>query len=197
MCLSVPLRRPPSPGRALLKATYIDQSPNSNASAECRPPGLPWQLDLNFPFQIFQSRNVVVFAFEEYHGLFNVRIDPRPRASAERAYMGDSVGRWDGDTLVIETRNFKRALWLDVDGAPLSRNGRLVHRIRKIDYDTAKLEIITTVYDAEMYTAPWSVVRTFAWRPDKMIFGEYNCEYQVGAPGGITRYGLVPEPTEE
>jgi hypothetical protein len=180
-----------------LKATYIDQSPNSNASAECRPPGLLWQTDLNFPFQIFQTKSVVAFVFEEYHGLFNVRMDPRAHAPAAREYMGTSQGHWDGDTLVIETRNFKRALWLDVDGAPLSKDGYMVHRIRKIDSGTPKLEIVTTVHDSEMYTAPWSVVRTFAWRPDKVIFGEYNCEYQVGAPGGISRYGLVPEPNEE
>jgi hypothetical protein len=48
-----------------------------------------------------------------------------------------------------------------------------------------------------MYTSRWSNVRTFAWRPDMASFVEYNCEHQVGAKGGVARYGLIPEPAED
>jgi hypothetical protein len=108
--------------------------------------------------------------------------------------MGDSVGHWDGNTLVIDTINFKRPLWLDVDGTPTSNDVHLIQRIRKINEGGAMLEIVTTIDDPEMYAAPWSEVRIYAWRPDKQTFAEYNCEEQVGDAHGVDRYGMVPEP---
>ncbi|MDB6014892.1 MAG: hypothetical protein JWL65_7142 [Gammaproteobacteria bacterium] len=180
-----------------VKATYQDGTPYANASAACLPPGQQWQLDLNMPFQLYQRRNEIDFLFEEYHGAWKIRMNQPHRTSGPREYMGDSVGHWDGSTLVVDTTGYKLPLWLDVDGTPASRNAHIVHRIRKIEYGVPKLEITTTIDDPEMYTAPWSNVRTFAWRPDMARFHEYNCEHQVGAPGGVSRYGLTTEPPEE
>lgn len=179
-----------------IKATYEQQQPYANASAECIPPGQTWQIDLNFPFQVFQSKDSVTFVFQEYHGIWTVRLNQPHRSADSREYMGDSVGHWEGDTLVVDTVGYKRPLWLDVDGTPASQGAHLTFRIRKIDYDTPKLEIVTTVDDPQMYTAPWSMVRTYAWRPDMTDFVEYNCEYQVGTAAGVSRYGLTPEPPE-
>lgn len=58
--------------------------------------GHPWQLDLNFPFQIFQSKDRLDILFEEYHGFVRVAMDPAKAAAP--GYMGRSIGRWDGDT---------------------------------------------------------------------------------------------------
>ena len=179
-----------------VKATYVNQLPYANASAECIPPGQPWQIDLNFPFQIFQSKNDVTFVFQEYHGIWTIRMNQPHRSAGPSEYMGDSVGHWEGDTLVVDTLGYKRSLWVDVDGTPVSSKANLVFRIRRIDYGTPKLEIITTVDDPELYTAPWSMVRTYRWRPDMTDFVEYNCEHQVGTAAGVSRYGLTPEPPE-
>ena len=51
--------------------------------------------------------------------------------------------------------------------------------------------------DPWYYKKPWSIVRLYAWRPDMANFSEYNCENQVGTKGGVSQYGLVPEPPEE
>lgn len=180
-----------------LKATYVDKTPYSNASAECVPPGQPWQIDLNFPFQIYQSNHVMTFVFQEYHGIWNIRLGQAHRTNAAAEYSGDSVGHWDGATLVVDTVGFKRSLWLDLDGTPASTSARLTSRVRKIHYGGSwRLEIVTTVDDPQMYTAPWSMVRTYGWRPNMADFVEYNCEFQLGAPGGAARYGLTPEPEE-
>jgi hypothetical protein len=178
-------------------ATYKDGTPYSNASAACIPPGQQWQLDLNMPFQIYQTRNEIDFVFEEYHGVWKIRMNQPHRTAGPREYMGDSVGHWDGSTLVVDTTGYKQAMWLDVDGTTASSNAHIVHRIRKINYGVPKLEILTTIDDPQMYTSPWSNVRTFAWRPDMASFVEYNCEHQVGAKGGVARYGLIPEPAED
>ena len=170
--------------------------PFINASAKCLPPGPQWQRDLNFPFQIVQGKTWVAFIFEEYHGRWNISLDPKTSPLPDGThFMGRSIGHWEGDTLVVESTGFKKALWLDVDGTPLSPNGRLVQRIRKVNLGDGKpfLEIITTIEDPQYYTNPWNIVRRFAWHPNLPVFKEYNCEEQVGDPSGVTDAGLVVE----
>lgn len=172
-------------------------TPYINASAKCLPPGPQWQFDLNMPFQIFQSENWLQFVFEEYHGRWNVVFDPA-LLPQEKQYMGRAVAHWDGDTLVVESSDFKQDMWLDVDGTPLSANGKLIQRIRKVSQEGHRpyLEVITTIIDPAYYTEPWSVVRTFTWAPGLAVFKEYNCEEQVGDPSGTVDSGLVPEPKD-
>jgi len=174
-------------------------APFINASAKCRPPGPQWQRDLNMPFQIFQSKDWLEVVFEEYHGRWHILLNPDAApAPAQKDYMGRSVGHWDGDTLVVETSDFREATWLDVDGTPLSAKGKLIQRIRKVDTGDREpfLEIITTIEDPLYYTKPWSVVRTFGWHPAFAKFKEYNCEEQIGDPSISANAGLVPEPTD-
>ena len=173
--------------------------PYVNASAICRPPGQQWQNDLNFPFQVFQSEDWIEFVYREYHGRWHIVLDPDAApAPTSKAYMGRSIGHWEGDTLVVETRDWKQALWLDVEGTPLSADGKLVQRIRKVDSGNRKpfLEIVTTITDPKYYTDPWSIIRTYGWHPGLTLFEEYNCEEQIGAPDANADAGLVPEPTD-
>jgi len=187
-------------GRAIrdrrVKASYVDKHPNANASAECRPPGQPWLFGLYYPFQILQAKEEIDIVFAMDHAVWPIRLDASGGGSGQRHYMGESTGRWDGDTLVVETTRFKRALWLDFDGSPVSKDARLEFRIRRISYPDPRLEIATTVLDSKMYTAPWTFVRTFAWRPDKLVFDEYNCESQA-SEGGAGSFGLAPDPDDQ
>jgi len=173
--------------------------PFINASAICRPPGPQWQRDLNFPFQIMQTKDYLEFVFEEYHGRWYISLDPQSAPlPAQKQYAGRSVGHWDGSTLVVETTDLKQAIWLDVDGTPLSANGKLIQRIRKVSVagQVPFLEIVTTIIDPTYYTGPWSIVRTFGWAPHQAVFAEYNCEEQVGDPSVKADAGLVPEPQD-
>jgi hypothetical protein len=176
-----------------------DGKPFINASAICRPPGPQWQRDLNFPFLIVQAKDHIEVIFEEYHGRWYISLDPNGAGlPTQKQYMGRSIGRWDGSTLVVETNDFKQALWLDVDGTPLSAQGKLIQRIRKVDVagQVPYLEIVTTIVDPTYYTNPWSIVRTFGWAPHQAVFAEYNCEEQVGDPSVSADAGLVPEPKD-
>lgn len=173
--------------------------PFINASAVCRPPGPQWQRDLNFPFLIVQNKDYIEFLFEEYHGRWYVSLDPKGVPLPEqKQYMGRSVGHWDGSTLVVETTDFKQAIWLDVDGTPLSATGKLIQRIRKVNDGghVPFLEVATTIIDPNYYTGPWSIVRTYGWMPHQAVFAEYNCEEQVGDPSVSADAGLVPEPRD-
>lgn len=181
-----------------VKATAAG-NPYVNASAKCRPAGPQWQRDLNMPFSIFQTKDTVEFVFEEYHGRWMIALDPAAHpAPAEKQYMGRSVGHWDGSTLVVETSDFRQPIWLDVDGTPLSANGKIIHRIRKVDQGDGKpyLAIESTFVDPAYYDKPWSVVRSFGWQPNLALFKEYNCEEQIGDPSGTPDAGLVPEPKD-
>ena len=176
-----------------------DGKPFINASAICRPPGPQWQRDLNFPFMIVQNKDYVEFIFEEYHGRWYISLDPqRMPLPAEKQYTGRSVGHWDGNTLVVETSDFKQAIWLDVDGTPLSAQGKLIQRIRKVSEggQLPYLEIVTTIVDPANYAATWSVARSFGWIPHQAVFAEYNCEEQVGDPSVNADAGLVAEPKD-
>jgi hypothetical protein len=168
-----------------------DGTPFINASTRCFPVGQPWQMDLNMPFRIVQSKARIEFLFEEYHGYMQVLMDAA-KAPAAR-YMGNSVGHWDGDTLVVETTGFKDGLWLDVNGTPASKDAKLTQRIRKARSDHWYLEVEFTLDDPTYYTRPWSWMRDYSWRPDMAVFREYDCELQTGAKDGLDP-SLGPEP---
>lgn len=170
------------------------RTPYQNAAALCRPPGLVWQADVHMPFAIYQSKEAVEFVFMDYRGRLSIALDEKLRPAGD-SYMGYAVGRWDGDTLVAETSGLKQGLWLDINGTPVSKDARLTYRIRKInegDRNTL-IEIETTIDDPKYYTNPWTIVRTFRWQPNLVLFDEYNCELQIGDPSTKNDAGLIPE----
>ncbi|MGA3156983.1 MAG: hypothetical protein ABSE43_05385 [Steroidobacteraceae bacterium] len=162
--------------------------PLANALNTCRPPGTVRLLDLNFPFRILQTRDEIDVVFEELHAAWQIRMNQQHRIPAQREYGGDSIGFWDGSTLVVDITGFKQGLWLDTAGAPVSRDGTLVQRIRKID-GGRELEIITTVEDPVNYTSAWSFARRMTWRPDRYL-AEYNCEQQIAPEETIVHSSL-------
>jgi hypothetical protein len=160
--------------------------------------GQSWQMDLNFPFSILQTKTRITVLFEEYHGFWQISMSPQEVANAPKAYMGNSVGHWDGDTLVVETTGFKQSLWLDVDGTPASTEAKLTQRIRKVHTDHWFLEVVNTLDDPLFYKRPWTWVRAYDWRPDMAAFAEYNCEEQTGDPGSdpVASAALIREPKD-
>ena len=76
-------------------------------------------------------------------------VDPQP------TWNGYSIGKWDGDTLVVETSGFRDGLWLDRNGSPMTDAAKLTERFRRVNY--GKLEIDLTIDDPKAYTAPWTV----------------------------------------
>jgi hypothetical protein len=88
-------------------------------------------------------------------------------------WMGDSIGKWDGDTLVVDTTNFNDKTWLDRGGHPHSEALHLTERIRRVDHDT--LEVEFTIDDPKAYTKPWTGKQYFQLRPKWNIM-ELICE---------------------
>jgi len=175
-------------------------TPYLNASALCRPTGQLMQFEINTPFQIYSNSDEVEFHFMMQHATWSIPLSAAAASTKDtsrREYMGQSIGHWDGDTLVVETTGLKQGLWLDPDGTPVSTNGKLTQRIRKVlDEGAPFLEFITVIDDPTYYRRPWALVRKYAWRPDQMILSEYNCEEQVGDKNYVSSSGLIPEPAE-
>src|SRR5688572_15267327 len=125
--------------------------------------------------QIVQAPGIVVIRNEMIHEARVISLDGSAHAGAGvRMWMGDSRGRFDGDTLVIETTNFtdRTGLGGNGNGAAHSVNLTLVERLRRVDADTLRYEF--TVHDEETYTQPWTVAFDLDSRPGYEIY-EYAC----------------------
>ena len=108
--------------------------------------------------QIIATPKMVVMLSETYHGFRVVPTDGRKhRDEVPPAFRGESVGRWDGDTFVVDTTNFTDNTWISAEGrvSPHSDQLHIVERYRRIDANT--LEIDATLDDPEMLTKPWVV----------------------------------------
>jgi hypothetical protein len=142
----------------------------------CVPDGLPRILTNPYPFQIIQTPGQVTFIYELNHVIRPIKLDV-PQASELDLeifpyYSGHSVGRWEGDTLIVESAGFNEKTWLDSTGAPSSWQKTTVETIRKLDDDT--LEWIIEVNDP-MYLTDTFSARYVYNKHDDVRLQDYNC----------------------
>ena len=95
--------------------------------------------------------------YEANGGVRQIFMDgrPLPDNNPQPWWYGYSTGKWDGDTLVVQTTGFRDDVWLDVEGSPLTGTGKITERIRRVNY--GNLEVEVTVEDPKSYTKPWTV----------------------------------------
>src|SRR5579863_5224717 len=140
----------------------------------CSPPGFPRAFFHAFPMQIVQAPGEVIMLFEWDSVRHQIFTDGRPHdASLGPLWMGDSIGHWEGDTLVADTVNFNDKTWLDRVGHPHSDALHVVERIRRIDHDHLIDDI--TIDDPKAYTKPWTAHLPFVLKP-KWTLAEQFCE---------------------
>jgi hypothetical protein len=107
--------------------------------------------------KIVQTPGLVLILKEVNKAYRQIFTDGRPLTPIdEPAFDGYSVGRWEGNTLVVETKGFKDGGWLDHNGSPLTDAATVIERFRRVSY--GKLEIEITVDDPKAYTAPWTII---------------------------------------
>jgi len=147
----------------------------------CAPTGFPRVLLHPFPFQIAQIPGEVIVLFEWDAMRHQIFTDGRAHDTAlGPLYMGDSIGHWEGDTLVADTVNFNDKTWLDRMGHPHSDQLHVVERIRRVDHDHLVDDL--TFEDPKAYTKPWSAHMQFKLEP-KWTLGEQFCEDQESFEG--------------
>jgi hypothetical protein len=112
---------------------------------------------LGFVGQIVQTPGLVVMLTETYHSFKLIPTDGRKHRDVAPSFRGDSVGHWDGDTLVVDTTNFTDSNWMHAEGEVSFHSDALhiVERYRRVDRDT--LEVDAVVEDPKVLTGPWKV----------------------------------------
>jgi hypothetical protein len=128
-----------------------------NPDAACLPLGYMQLHTHSQPRKIIQTNDLIVILYEANAGVRQIFMDgrPAPPKDAQPWWFGYSRGSWDGDTLVVESTNFRDDGWLDVNGAPLTTEGKLIERFRRVN--AGRLEIDVTIDDPKAYTKPWTV----------------------------------------
>jgi hypothetical protein len=142
-----------------LREQRMADNQKDNPDALCLPMGFMQLHGHPQPRKIVQTPELIVIMYEGNQGLRQIFMDGRELPEVDENlqpwWYGYSVGRWEGDTLVVESVGFKDDGWLDVFGSPLTFEGKLIERWRRPDF--GRLEIDVTVDDPKAYTRPFTV----------------------------------------
>ena len=142
----------------------------------CFQPGVPRATLLPEPFQIFQQQDRVVMVYQHVHAYRVIFIDGRPHYDDGIAfYMGDSRGRWEGNTLVVDATNFKPENWLDAAGHFHSNKLHVVERYTRTALNTIVYE--AAIEDPEVFRRPWTIRVELALHSEpKFQLIEHECD---------------------
>lgn len=148
----------------------------------CFLPGVPRIMYMDWPFQIFQTRNAVAMTFEWTQVFRLIHTDGTPHIDGLEFWMGDSRGRWEGDTFVVDVRNFNDKTWFDKAGNFHSEALHLVERFTLTDANTIRYEV--TVEDPKVFTRPWKMTMRLHRQTDVSRLLEYQCKAEQSEANG-------------
>jgi hypothetical protein len=178
-------------GEALLYQQNTGDVRVDEPRALCMPAGFPAGMTQFNPIQIFQTPKYFVLVHEFQRMTRIIPLDGRPhRQGIEPTYYGDSVGRWEGDTLVIESKNFKRWLLDDHHYTNRTRSRWHTDALRTVEHLTLKnrstISYRITIDDPKIFTAPWSQDFELTAKPEWEALGllEYVCQENNRCAGG-------------
>ena len=124
--------------------------------------------------KVIQTRDVIAILFESYHSFRQIFTDGRPLPKdREPAWFGYSIGKWEGDTLVVNTVGINERTWLDDGGHPHSDALQVIERFRRPDFGHIELKL--TIDDPKAYTKPWTVTLHWEYVPDTDLL-DWVCE---------------------
>ncbi|HLG54388.1 MAG TPA: hypothetical protein VI485_03595 [Vicinamibacterales bacterium] len=160
--------------KAIRKQRFDIDKAKDNPDAMCMPMGFLQFHQQPQPRKIIQTPQLILIEYEANYGLRHIYLDGRPlpkMGEPQPWWYGYSVGRWEGDTLVVETNNLRGAEdgpydgWLDVNGSPYSQQATFTERFRRPAF--GHLQIDTTLEDPKAYTKPWTVRIDQRYLPDE------------------------------
>jgi hypothetical protein len=172
---------PYTPWAKEIRDARMKLNARDNPDAMCLPMGFLQFHQQPQPRKIYQLPKEILIEYEANYGLRHIYTDGRPlpkQGDVQPFWYGYSVGRWEGDTLVVETNNMRGAEdgpydgWLDVNGSPYSQGAKFTERFRRLSY--GQLQIDFTVDDPKAYTKPWTVRVDQRIMPDEEMI-EFIC----------------------
>ena len=134
------------------------------------------------PRKFLQLPGLIVILYEASSGIRQIFTDgrPLPNNDPQPWFYGYSTGKWEGDTLVVQTSGLRDDGWLDIIGSPLTEAATITERFRRVSY--GRMEIDITIDDPKAYTKPWTVRHVQEIMPDAELI-EFIClENQRFAP---------------
>ena len=138
----------------LVKKRSVEQG--SDPNVHCMPRGAARIWTDDYYKRIFMVPGRMIVLMERNMQYRQIYLDGRPYPKDPNpSWNGNAVGHWEGDTLVVETKDFRDDLWLDAAGNPLTDQGKLIEKFRRPNYGLMQVEI--TVDDPKAYTRPWTI----------------------------------------
>jgi len=157
-------------GEAQFKASDVQVN---DPNLACLPHGLPRLMFVPLPFEVFQIPGRVMMFQEGGNQLRQIHLDRQHPKGLDATYNGDSIGKWEGDTLVVDSIGFNDITWLDSVGLRHSEALHVTERIRRVDHDTLRDDF--TVEDPKAFTKPWTASQIYKLKPGWEI-AEYTCD---------------------
>jgi hypothetical protein len=158
---------------AKLRDDRREQEAKDNPDARCLPLGPLQMLAHPLPKKIIQMPGLLVLLHERNMEFRQIFLDGRPLPPDQQpSWYGYSTGRWEGDTLVVETSGFRDGLWADFYGSPLTDQAKLTERFRRPNFGTLLVQV--TIDDPKAYSKPWTVDVNQRYGLDMELL-EYAC----------------------
>lgn len=152
-------------------------------SARCLPHGIPDQMLIRVPMKIVQHPGLTLILYEEFARFRQIFTDGRGfPAVANPAWLGYSIGRWEGEWFVVDTRGFNDKSWLDDSGRPHSEALHTIERFHRRDFGHMDVEV--TIDDPQAYTKAWSFPLQFGFLADTEMI-EDVCDNERDAAHSI------------
>ena len=168
---------------ALFRARF-ENFGKGRPSEHCMPHGIPDAMIVGAPVKFVQNPGVTFLLYEEFDHFRQVFTDGRPfPEDLTPAWLGYSVGRWDGGTFVVDTKGFNDKTWLDDAGHPHTDQLHTIERYRRRDFGHMELQV--TIDDSKAYTKPWTISIQLSLMPDTdliedMCDNEKDARHEVG-----------------
>ena len=164
---------PYKPAAAALKKANGENWVDRDPELKCYLPGIPRAMYMPYPFQIVQSTNKIQMAFTFANAARTIHLD-EVEGPPDDTYMGHSVGRWEGDTLVVSVTGFNGKNWFDRAGNHHSAALKLTERYTPITPDALQYEV--TIEDPDTFERPWTIAMPLYRRlePNAQLV-EYPC----------------------
>jgi hypothetical protein len=173
-----------------LPAAVAQRKQNEKNSAtedpvnKCYMPGVPRINLLNYPFQIFQTPDQISVAYEYIHNFRNIYMKRAKHMEGIDFWLGDSLGHWEGDTLVVDVTDLNDQTWFDKAGDYHSDALHVTERYTRTGADTLRYE--ATIEDPKTFSMPWKISVNLQrnTKPNARLM-EYECHYlkEVAAKG--------------
>jgi hypothetical protein len=177
---------------ALFKERQVNNA-KDDPTSNCIVGGVPRNDFVPYPFKILETPGLVAILYEAVHSYRQIFTDGRALPKDPNpAWLGYSVGRWDGNVFVVESAGFNDNVWLDNAGRPATDSLRVTERFVRKNFGHMDIEI--TIDDPKAYTRPWQVTQPLDFVPDTDLI-EYICNennrylgiVKDAAPPGVRR----------